>query len=62
MGLEIFDKLWQSASDEIKDVAAVLKNFKQNDWERELSEIKEQKEVFEEKHKKLTEAQFIHVN
>ena len=59
MGLEIFDKLWQSASDEIKDVAAVLKNFKQNDWERELSEIKEQKEVFEEKHKKLTEAQNV---
>ena len=59
MGLEIFDKLWQSASDEIKDVAAVLKNFKQNDWERELSEIKEQKEVFEEKHKKLTEAQDV---
>ena len=59
MGLEIFDKLWQSASDEIKDVAAVLKNFKQNDWERELSEIKEQKEVFEDKHKKLTEAQDV---
>ena len=36
MGLEIFDKLWTSASHEIKDVAAVLKNFKQNDWEREL--------------------------
>ena len=59
MGLEIFDKLWQSASDEIKDVAAVLKNFKQNDWERELSEIKEQKEVFEEKHKKLIEAKDV---
>ena len=59
MGLEIFDKLWQSASDEIKDVAAVLRNFKQNNWERELSEIKEQKEVFEEKHEKLTEAQDI---
>ena len=40
MGLEIFDKLWTSASHEIKDVAAVLKNFKQNDWERELLEIK----------------------
>ena len=59
MGLEIFDKLWQSASDDIKDVAAVLRNFKQNNWERELSEIKEQKEVFEEKHEKLTEAQDI---
>ena len=32
-----------TASEEIKDVSAVLKSFKQNDWERELSEIKEQK-------------------
>jgi hypothetical protein len=30
MGLEIFDKLWVSATDEIREVSAVLKNFKKN--------------------------------
>ena len=53
MGLEIFDKLWTAASHEIKDVSAVLKNFKQNDWEKDLSEIKEQKTQFKKIHTKL---------
>ena len=53
MGLEIFDKLWVAASEEIKDVAAVLKNFKQNDWEKELAEIKEQKIEFKKTYNKL---------
>jgi len=53
MGLEIFDKLWVSATDEIREVSAVLKNFKKNDWERDLAEIKEQKEDFKTTHKKL---------
>ena len=53
MGLEIFDKLWVAATDEIRDVSAVLKNFKKNDWERDLADIKEQKEDFKKTHKKL---------
>jgi DNA repair exonuclease SbcCD ATPase subunit len=53
MGLEIFDRLWTTASEEIKDVSAVLKNFKQNDWEKDLADIKEQKEEFKKTHKKL---------
>ena len=53
MGLEVFDKLWTSASEEIKDVAAVLKNFKQNDWEKELSDIKENKVRFKKIHDDL---------
>jgi len=53
MGLEIFDKLWVAASEEIKDVAAVLKNFKQNDWERDLALIKEQKIQFKKVHTEL---------
>ena len=56
MGLEVFDKLWTTASEEIKDVAAVLKSFKENDWERELSDIKKDKEELDKKHKKLIEA------
>jgi len=53
MGLEIFDKLWISASDEIKDVSAVLKNFKQNDWDVELVDIKNNKKQFKETYDKL---------
>ena len=53
MGLEIFDKLWVSATEEIRDVSAVLKNFKKNDWERDLADIKEQKEEFKKTHKEL---------
>ena len=53
MGLEIFDKLWVTASEEIKDVSAVLKNFKQNDWERDLAETKEQKKQFKETYTEL---------
>ena len=53
MGLEVFDKLWQAASEEIKDVAAVLKNFKQNDWENDLAEIKDKKLKYKDEQKKL---------
>ncbi len=59
MGLEVFDKLWTTASEEIKDVAAVLKSFKENDWERELSDIKKDKEELDKKHKKLIEAKNV---
>jgi len=53
MGLEVFDKLWQTASEEIKDVAAVLRDFKKNDWERELSDIKDKKIKYKEEQKSL---------
>ena len=53
MGLEVFDKLWQAASEEIKDVSAVLRDFKKNDWERELSEIKDKKVQYKEEKKSL---------
>ena len=53
MGLEIFDKLWVSATEEIRDVSAVLKNFKKNDWERDLADIKEKKVKYKEQQKQL---------
>ena len=34
-------------------------HFKKNDWERELSDIKTDKEDFEDKHEKLLEAQDV---
>ncbi len=53
MGLEVFDKLWQAASEEIKDVAAVLRDFKKNDWDTELVDIKNEKIKYKEQQKKL---------
>ena len=54
MGLEIFDKLWTSASEEIKDVAAVLKSFKSNNWDVELANIKETSNSLKIDKEKLT--------
>ena len=54
MGLEIFDKLWTSASEEIKDVAAVLKSFKSNNWDVELADIKETSNSLKIDKEKLT--------
>ncbi len=61
MGLEIFDKLWTSAQDEIKDVAAVLRSFKSNNWEVDLHDIKSGENELQERElestKELTEVQ-----
>lgn len=37
MGLNIFDKLYESATEEIKEVNVLIKNFKRNDFTEELS-------------------------
>ncbi len=37
MGLDIFDKLYESASEEIKEVAVLIKNFKRTDFTSELA-------------------------
>ena len=61
MGLEIFDKLWTSAQDEIKDVSAVLRSFKSNNWEVDLHDIKSGENELQERElestKELTEVQ-----
>ncbi len=54
MGLEIFDKLWTTASEEIKDVSAVLKNFKSNNWEVDLHDIKQNKIELSERKSELS--------
>jgi len=40
MGIGVFDQLYTMAGDEIYDVQALLKSFRENDYERDLSEIK----------------------
>jgi DNA repair exonuclease SbcCD ATPase subunit len=37
MGLDIFDKLYEMASEEIKEVAVLIKNFKRTDFTSELA-------------------------
>ena len=37
MGLDIFDKLYEAASEEIKEVAVLIKNFKRTDFTSELA-------------------------
>jgi len=38
MGLNIFDKLYETASEDIKEVSVLIKNFKKTDFTTELSE------------------------
>ncbi len=38
MGLNIFDKLYETASEDIKEVAVLIKNFKKTDFTTELAE------------------------
>jgi len=38
MGLDIFDKLYEAASNEIKEVAVLIRNFKRTDFTTELAQ------------------------
>ena len=55
MGLDIFDKLYETASEEIKEVAALIRNFKRTDFTTELAQketdLKSQKETLKELNK-----------
>ena len=41
MGIGVFDELYTIASEEIHDVQSLLKSFKNNNYDRELADIKE---------------------
>ena len=41
MGIGVFDQLYTMASDEIHDVQALLKSFRDNNYDRDLADIKE---------------------
>jgi DNA repair exonuclease SbcCD ATPase subunit len=51
MGLTIFDKLYETANEDIKEVTTLIRNFKRTDFTSELaekqSELKEKKEEFD---------------
>ncbi len=54
MGIGVFDQLYTLASDEIHDVHALLKAFKNNNYDTELAEIKERLTDFRKESKDLT--------
>jgi DNA repair exonuclease SbcCD ATPase subunit/3',5'-cyclic AMP phosphodiesterase CpdA len=59
MGLTIFDKLYEGASEEIKEVAALIRNFKRTDFTTELAEketdLKEKKVRLDELNNEIKE-------
>jgi len=52
MGLDIFDKLYEAGSEEIKEVAVLIRNFKRTDFTSELAtketDLKESKKILNE--------------
>jgi DNA repair exonuclease SbcCD ATPase subunit len=59
MGLNVFDKLYETATEDIKEVAVLIKNFKKTDFTSELAnkglELKEKKVVLKDLQSKLDE-------
>jgi DNA repair exonuclease SbcCD ATPase subunit len=57
MGLNIFDKLYETATDDIKEVSVLIKNFKKTDFTTELAdkanELKSYKSVLKDLEKTL---------
>jgi len=57
MGLNIFDKLYETATDDIKEVSVLIKNFKKTDFTTELAnkanELKSHKSVLKDLEKTL---------
>ena len=54
MGIGVFDDLWKLAADEIHDVSSLLKSFKNNNYDKDLADIKESLADFRKKSKEKT--------
>ena len=54
MGIGVFDQLYTLAAEEIHDVQALLKSFRDNNYDTDLASIKESLAVFKKDSKKLT--------
>ena len=53
MGLTIFDRLYTLATEDIKEVDTLLKNFKKADYDTELANITQELNLLEDKHKQF---------
>jgi exonuclease SbcC len=54
IGIGVFDQLYNLASDEIHDVSALLKSFKNNNYDTDLANIKESLTDFRKQSRDLT--------
>ena len=54
MGIGVFDQLYTLASDEIHDVQSLLKSFRDNNYDRDLADIKESLTDFRKQSRELT--------
>lgn len=54
MGLNIFDKLYVEASDEIKEMNALIRKFKRDDFTKELSELETEGDALKDELKSIT--------
>ena len=53
MGLKIFDKLWVQANEDIREVNALLTDFKKADYDSELAQITNELIILQSKEKEL---------
>lgn len=53
MGLNIFDKLFDSASEESKEISGALKRFKKIDFDQTLSDVQTKLEIQKEHHEEV---------
>jgi DNA repair exonuclease SbcCD ATPase subunit len=49
LDIKVFDDLWRAASDEIKDVSALLKDFKKTDFTQQLADAEVELEIKRER-------------
>jgi exonuclease SbcC len=56
MGLNIFDKLYVEASDEIKDMNTLIRKFKRDDFTQELSDLEVEKEELKSELSEITQS------
>tara|TARA_R110000744_G_scaffold73536_2_gene147204 strand:+ start:22529 stop:25705 length:3177 start_codon:yes stop_codon:yes gene_type:complete len=49
LDIKVFDDLWRAASDEIKDVSALLKDFKRTDFTQQLADAETELEIKRER-------------
>ena len=54
MGIGIFDQLYTMASDEIHDVQALLKSFRDTEYDKDLTDIKDKLTDYRKDSRELT--------
>jgi DNA repair exonuclease SbcCD ATPase subunit len=56
LDIKVFDDLWRAANDEIKDVSALLKDFKKTDFTQQLANAEVELEIKRERKQEVTKS------